>query len=229
MHIIPVVDIRGGIAVRAARGDRANYGPMASPLASSPDPVAVAAGLRSLFPFRTLYVADLDAIEGRGRDTATQMRLLASWPGSELWVDDGRRGGGQPESGAPSSSCRRCTVIGSECLSDPRHAAAGDILSLDFQGDTFLGPRELLETPALWPGRIIVMTLKRVGSGEGPDLERLQWAIANAGGKSVYAAGGIRHAKDLKALRELGVAGALIASALHDGQIKTGDLEEIAG
>jgi uncharacterized protein related to proFAR isomerase len=33
----------------------------------------------------------------------------------------------------------------------------------------------------------------------------------------------------LRRLSDLGVAGALVATALHTGQIKTGDLEEIAG
>ena len=47
------------------------------------------------------------------------------------------------------------------------------VLSLDFRGDAFQGPQEILAEPALWPQRVIVMTLARVGSGAGPDLERL--------------------------------------------------------
>ena len=45
----------------------------------------------------------------------------------------------------------------------------GFVLSLDFRGETFLGPQGLLDDAALWPHRVIVMTLARVGGGEGPD------------------------------------------------------------
>jgi phosphoribosylformimino-5-aminoimidazole carboxamide ribotide isomerase len=53
----------------------------------------------------------------------------------------------------------------------------------------------------------------------GPDWERLK-AIRNAGrGRHVYAAGGVRDADDLVALADRGIAGALVASCLHNGSI----------
>ncbi len=93
------------------------------------------------------------------------------------------------------------------------------ILSLDFDANGFRGPPELLETPNLWPGTIIVMTLDRVGEDRGPDLDRLRDIIASAEGRRVIAAGGVRHRADLKALAEASAAGVLIASALHDQRI----------
>jgi hypothetical protein len=102
MQVIPVVDIRGGVAVAAVRGDRARYLPLETPLApSTAEPVAIALGLRTLFPFRTLYVADLDGIEGRGADLATQAGLMQAWPGAELWIDDGIVGSEQTGVGNP--------------------------------------------------------------------------------------------------------------------------------
>lgn len=248
MQIVPVIDIRGGEAVAASRGDRARYRPLATPLAASADPVAVALGLRSLFPFPTLYVADLDGIEGRGADHATQRRLAEAWPGAELWIDDGSVGTEHADGGVPPlvssplwgesqpSRLVATHVIGSESLGavhDYRRARdrAGPaaLLSLDFRGDAFIGPPELLaDDAALWPGRVIVMTLARVGSGEGPDLARLASIVARAAGRQVYAAGGVRHADDLRALRDIGAAGALIATALHTGKISAVDLERIA-
>ena len=41
------------------------------------------------------------------------------------------------------------------------------------------------------------MTLARVGSGAGPDLDRLGRIRDAAAGKKVYAAGGVRDAGDL--------------------------------
>ena len=79
--------------------------------------------------------------------------------------------------------------------------------------------------PALWPQRVIVMTLARVGSGAGPDLRRLATIQSIASGREIYAAGGVRNADDLWALKEVGVSGALIATALHERQIVRSDLE----
>jgi phosphoribosylformimino-5-aminoimidazole carboxamide ribotide isomerase len=95
---------------------------------------------------------------------------------------------------------------------------------LDFRGDVFQGPPELLARPDLWPPRIIVMTLARVGGGAGPDLERLAAIRRAAGPRDVLAAGGVRDRADLDALQAAGAAGALVASALHDGRITGADL-----
>jgi phosphoribosylformimino-5-aminoimidazole carboxamide ribotide isomerase len=192
--------------------------------------VDVALGLRALFPFSTLYVADLDGIEGRGSDIATQARIAEAWPGRELWIDDGNIGA------AGLGPMIKSHVLGSESLASlddytRAREAAGPAapLSLDFRGDTFVGPDGLLDDPTLWPERMIVMTLARIGSGEGPDLARLSSIIARAGGRKVYAAGGVRDVDDLRALRAIGAAGALVATALHTGRITSGDLERIAG
>ncbi|MDQ8697399.1 HisA/HisF-related TIM barrel protein [Hyphomicrobium sp. LHD-15] len=230
MQVIPVIDVRGGVTVAASRGDRANYRTLESPLAASADPVAVAKGLWSLFPFQRLYVADLEGIEGRGADFAMQERLCKGWPGSEVWIDDGL----MQAPGAGEHLLRR-QVLGSESFSSLEDyartrqlAGAAAPLSLDFRGDDFIGPAELLADAAFWPHRVIVMTLARVGSGEGPDLARLESIVAHAGAREVYAAGGVRNGDDLKALAGIGVAGALIATALHAGKITRRDIEAIA-
>jgi len=237
MQVIPVIDIRGGVAVAAQRGDRARYRPLQTPLAASADPVAVARGLMSLFPFRTLYVADLDGIEGRGPELATQHRIADAWSGRELWIDDGS--GGRSRDPLIESQqfdhIIKSHVLGSESLTsgadyESVRKAAGPHapLSLDFRGDDFIGPRELLDDAALWPDRVIVMTLARVGSGEGPDLVRLSDIVARAQGRRIYAAGGVRNVGDLEALRDIGIAGALVATALHNGRISVRDLERLA-
>jgi uncharacterized protein related to proFAR isomerase len=99
------------------------------------------------------------------------------------------------------------------------------VLSLDFRGDAFQGPEEILAEPALWPHRIIVMTLARVGSGAGPDLERFAAIRSIAGGRKIYAAGGVRDAADLLALKAAGASGALVSTALHDRRIVAADLQ----
>ena len=89
MDVIPVIDLKGGVVVRARMGRRDQYLPIETPLSPTSDPVDVARGLLDVHPFATLYVADLDAIEGRGDNRATLMRLRARFPQLVLWVDNG--------------------------------------------------------------------------------------------------------------------------------------------
>ena len=89
----------------------------------------------------------------------------------------------------------------------------------DFHAEQPLGPPELFGQPRLWPERVVVMTLDRVGAGHGPALARLRGTLELAPGKKVIAAGGVRDASDLAELEALGVHAALIASALHDGTL----------
>src|SRR5262249_54632339 len=115
-------------------------------------------------------------------------------------------------------------VLGSETQRDATVVQhfAGDArvaLSLDFRGPSFQGPPALADDPACWPQKVIAMTLARAGSGAGPDAARLCAIRAAAPGRQVYAAGGVRDAADLITLKRAGMAGALVASCLHDGRL----------
>lgn len=227
MEIIPVIDIKERTVVRAIEGHRDRYRPITTPLSRSSDPIDVARGLLSVYPFTSLYVADLDAIEGRGNNTGALDRLKAAFRNLTLWVDDGISDLDRATHWLAGG--RGVLVLGSETQTDGALARrfAGDprvVLSLDFRGDGFQGPRELLDDPTCWPARVIVMTLARVGSGAGPDLDRLSAVRALASGRRLYAAGGVRDAGDLAALRDAGIAGALVATCLHDGQVTGSDI-----
>lgn len=218
MQLIPVIDIRGGAVMRAVAGDRAHYRPLATPLATSCAPLDVVAGLLTLYPFEAIYVADLDAIEGEGDNRADILRLLEVFPDLRLMIDAGRRFRDW------RGQARVEPIIGSESLTGAEMLsfARGDphvLLSLDFRDELFLGPEALLSSPELWPKRLIVMTLARVGADAGPDFARFAEIVARAEERSVYAAGGVRGAEDLARLEALGAAGALVASALHDGRL----------
>ena len=53
--------------------------------------LAVARGYRALFPFQTIYVADLDGIEGRGANSRLVQSSAAALPDVEFWIDAGLR------------------------------------------------------------------------------------------------------------------------------------------
>ena len=63
------------------------------------------------------------------------------------------------------------------------------------------------------------MNLRRVGSGLGPDHELTMHLATRIPGCQVYAAGGVRSIEDLLQVQATGAAGALLASALHEGRI----------
>jgi phosphoribosylformimino-5-aminoimidazole carboxamide ribotide isomerase len=230
LRAIPVIDLMGGQVVRAHLGDRASYRPIESPLSPTSDALDVVRGLLSVYPFPTLYVADLDAIQSRGDNIPVLRRIRGEFPTLDLWIDNGAA---DPDAlDAIVGADLGAPVIGSESQRDialiARHRDSKRIvLSLDFRGDTFQGAGEILAEPKLWPRRVIVMTLARVGSLAGPDLARLAAVRAIAGGRELYAAGGVRDAADLSALKAEGAAGALIATALHNGRIDKASLDAI--
>jgi HisA/HisF family protein len=222
--IIPVLDLKRGAVVRARAGDRANYHPIVSPLSADSQPASVLRGLLGLAPFPIVYIADLDAIAGAGDHRAVLGKLAEANPGIAFWLDGGFTG---LASARPALQPGIIPVFGSETLADDEalaavHAALGAdgfILSLDYRGADFLGNPDIARRVELWPNRLILMTLDRVGTGGGPDIEGLRQLRRRAAPRTVFAAGGVRGESDIVALEEAGIAGALVATALHDGRL----------
>jgi phosphoribosylformimino-5-aminoimidazole carboxamide ribotide isomerase len=220
MDITPVIDIRNGVAVRAVAGRRAEYRPLVTPLAKTSAPLDVATGLMSLGDFRTLYIADLDAIEGRGDNRAAVREIARRFPKVSLWVDAGFRRADDTRDWLATETVE--AVFGSESIESLavlERLPARAILSLDFRADELLGPEGMLSASALWPRRVIVMTLDRIGAGAGPDFDKLTSVRELAGDRAVIAAGGVRGQEDILGLKTAGAAGALVATALHEGRV----------
>ncbi|HYH17931.1 MAG TPA: HisA/HisF-related TIM barrel protein [Azospirillum sp.] len=232
-QVIPVLDLRNGGVVHARRGERGRYPPLDSTLCAGNGPVAVVRGLLGLFAFRVIYVADLDAIEGTGDNGAALDRLAAAFPEVGFWVDAGFRNAEQVRGflarGTGDAVLGSESLDGIEPLAVLKAEPAGRriVLSLDFR-DRFVGPPDLPGRTDLWPHRVIAMTLARVGSGAGPDRDRLADLRRAAPHAALFAAGGVRDAADLWDLAAQGVAGALVATALHDGRIGRATLEALA-
>lgn len=217
MQILPVLDLMGGVVVHGRGGRRDSYRPIASPLGSAEDAAGLARALLREADAGTLYVADLDAIEGKPLQAGALTAIRDGVPAAQLWVD----GGFADPAAARSLPPGLRPVFGSESLQSVPSAWPPDsILSLDFAGACFRGPAELLNRSDSWPCDIIVMTLAAVGSDAGPDMARIADIVRRAGGRRVFAAGGVRNREDLAALHEAGCHGALVASALHAGRLR---------
>jgi phosphoribosylformimino-5-aminoimidazole carboxamide ribotide isomerase len=229
MEVIPVIDLSGGLVVHARMGRRELYRPIRTPLARTSHPVDVVGGIMSIYPFTTLYIADLDAIEGAENNRNSIVHLKQAFPQIRFWVDSGIE---DAETAAKWLPLGMDLVLGTETQTDTSTVShfSGDprfVLSLDFREGAFQGPSTLLMHTDCWPARVIVMTLDRVGSQSGPDLERLRAVKAAAKDRAIYAAGGVRGADDLRALVNAGITGALVASALHNGQITAADVHAL--
>ena len=226
--IIPALDLKGGAVVHAHGGARSEYRPIETPLGAADDPVALARALLAVTGSTVLYIADLDAIEGVGNHFDVCRDLASALPQSELWIDAGFTNVTDCAFWLPLGAT---LVIGTECLSfaedwQELRAAFGQslVLSLDYGAEGMRGPAALFAEPAHWPERIIAMSLDRVGTGNGPDVARLQGVVELAGLRSVYTSGGMRNVGDLEQAAEAGASGALIATALHRGAVTQNEI-----
>ena len=241
MRLIPVMDLRDGVVVHAVKGERKHYHSVESLLSPTADPLVVARAFRDKLGSSELYIADLDAIQGRG-DHGQLIAELTQQVGAKLFVDAGV---------ANAESALRLlahgvakVIIGSETL--PGWDALGRIrgvvpsgrlvFSLDMQGGRVrssspelaaLSPLELLERVYTdgWQ-EVILLDLARVGTGAGVDRAMISQARTRFPGLAVLVGGGVRDVEELIELKELGVAGVLLATALHRGVITQKELQE---
>ncbi len=221
MEIIPAIDLMHARVVHAKKGRRSQYKPVHSRLCKRSEPRAVIDALLGVYPFQTLYIADLDALMQKRCNHPLIDDLRRAYPAITFWIDQGL-----PRDRLPAvQRDRAISVIGSESLSPKTLpllrdvAAHGHILSLDFFNQRLLGPAVLGEDAGLWPEKIIIMSLACVGGSGGPDFERLgrfsrRWPEA-----FFIAAGGIRHQQDIERLDRMGIKAVLVASALHSGSL----------
>ncbi|HWH74277.1 MAG TPA: HisA/HisF-related TIM barrel protein [Methylibium sp.] len=213
MHIIPVIDLLDGRVVRAVKGERAAYRPIESLLCPGAAPLSLADRLCEHCATDTLYLADLDALQGRAAQLDVLRALLDADPARQLWLDAGfadATASARLLAALGPAAARVTPVYGSESLRT-REALARCFAPLD--------PAGIRACPALWPARLIVMTLERVGSGAGPDLEAFAAVRRAAPRATIAGAGGIRDEADLAACAAAGAQAWLLASALHDGRI----------
>lgn len=244
MLILPVLDVMRGQVVHAVGGRRSEYQPLASQLTHSTDPVAVMAAIRNWFGWTQFYVAELDAITRQGEMPALEHYGHHLPPTYRVWLDAGVR------SVADVTEIHRAhvaqIVIGSETLKGAEEGRAiveaiGSeqlTFSLDLRDGRLIGAgaenwdnpetaaEALIDAGAQ---RLIVLDLARVGESAGTGTNELcRKLIRGHANVAVLAGGGIRGVDDLRRLADIGVSGALVASALHDGRITPEDLARLA-
>jgi HisA/HisF family protein len=232
--VIPVIDLKDGLVVHsragkhARAGKRAEYRPLASPFGPPHDPVAIARALLSITYSPILYVADLDAILGRGNNFQLCRELADAFPGTTLWIDAGFTDASDCAFWLPLGAT---LVIGSETVAsgdawDNIRSSFGDniVLSLDFDEQGVRGPEAVTRNRALWPRRLILMSLGHVGREQGPDVARFTATMDVAENREVYVAGGICTLGHVEYVAKLGASGVLAATALHGGTLTRNEI-----
>jgi len=242
MEIIPVLDLKKNLVVHAIKGQRNQYQPVQSPLSPTAGPVDVAKALIKETRCRSLYIADLDAIQGQGHNRDA-IGDIASHLDTDLWVDQGIS---DPSSAkALLAAGADVVIIGSETLSDIEslkdlyRALPPEqlVFSLDIkQGRVIsmaeelngLAPIKALDALAgLGMDRIILLTLDVVGSGQGPDLQLIREAGQRFAQLKFIAGGGIKTPGHLEKLAAMGANAALVATSLHKGWITKEDIASL--
>jgi len=237
-RLIPVIDVMGGVVVRAIAGRREGYRPVVSNLTRATDPFSVAAALLQTTGGSELYVADLDAIMGRGQLSPTINQLLAESAGP-VWLDAGF-GPRHDILDLPASPHLRPVVGFETCrtpdfLRDFTFSPGPQVLgfSIDLRGGELIGNWSQWgvadRQDAIGVARVavslavrtlIVLDLARVGTGTGCGTEPLLRAIRDEFPHiELIAGGGVQTWADIDRLGEAGADAVLIASALHDGTI----------
>jgi phosphoribosylformimino-5-aminoimidazole carboxamide ribotide isomerase len=225
MRLIPVIDLKDGVVVHAQRGQRSTYLPINSPLCPSADVYEVIEAFLQLADFKLIYLADLNAITQQGDNQTVIHALLCRYPLITFWLDAGYQSPNLVFAGVNNYR----PVLGSECCTAKQFSATKNaLLSLDFSSnDTPLGETALFEQSDLWSEQVIIMTLARVGSDSGADIEKLHFYQQAYPQTDFIAAGGVRNLTDLKQLKAIGINAALVASALHTKAISKADIANL--
>ncbi len=204
MNVIPVIDLLDGTVIHAKHGQRNAYQPITSKLTHSSKPIDIIAALLDIYPFNTIYIADLNSIQQQSSTQRNHFSLIQNltqrYPNIKFWVDAGIR---------DSAMLREWhhlkikLVLGTENFSDYAmyqsvvKAIDNDFcLSLDFMNHKYTGATDIRDTPKEWPNSVIAMTLASVGSNAGPNIAELNRIKSMHPNGNVIAAGGIRNIDD---------------------------------
>ncbi|WXG39898.1 MAG: HisA/HisF-related TIM barrel protein [Candidatus Freyarchaeum deiterrae] len=239
MRVIPVIDMLKGEAVQAIRGERQKYQPLKTVLAPSSDPTDIAIAFQESFGFNELYIADLDAIMGTVSNLEV-IKKISDTTDLKLIVDAGVNNPRDARRILKAGAEK--VIIATETLSSIKQLgecvkAVGKqkiVGSLDYKEERILTKSEeimklnvaraaeMFEKNGV--SEIIFLQLSRVGTLQGLETKNLKEIIQTVK-IPVLTGGGIESVSEIIALRNLGVAGVLVATALHKGNIRPEDLQ----
>ncbi|MDA3147921.1 bifunctional 1-(5-phosphoribosyl)-5-((5-phosphoribosylamino)methylideneamino)imidazole-4-carboxamide isomerase/phosphoribosylanthranilate isomerase PriA [Leucobacter sp. UCMA 4100] len=238
LELLPAIDIVNGKAVmlhQGVAGTETDYG---SPLDAVTEWVKRGA--------EWVHIVDLDRAFGRGSNTELIREVIDRTGEVKVELSGGIRDTKSLETILEIGPTR--VNIGTAALENPEWTAEiiaeyGDkiAVSLDVRGETLAGRGWTKEGGNIWQvldrleavncPRYVVTDVTQDGTLQGPNVELLA-EICKRTEKPVVASGGIATLADLEALRGLvgsGLEGAIVGTALYDGQFTLEEALTVAG
>jgi len=228
-RIIFVMDLKDGVVVHARKGEREKYEPVHrfSSVVDASEPAYV---VKKVNPTE-VYIADLDKIMGKG-DNKVKIREIRAFV-RDIMLDFGVR---SVKDAFEAVEFADNIVLGTETASlELIDAVVGSVpsgvhvsVSIDIlRGQVLARDRKLREFEPLQLVKmlneyalkdVILLNLDKVGTKWGVDADFYGSAVAKSS-HNILCGGGVRGCEDLIKLKDVGVSGALVATAIHDGSI----------
>ena len=228
--ILPAIDLRDGRVVRLQQGDFARETVYAT------DPAAVAVGFANAGA-RWLHVVDLDGARAGEPAHRREIEAIVAAVGERANVEVA--GGLRDEASVAAvlAMGARRAVVGTAALADPsfaerliaRHGAERVAVAIDVRDGLAIGQGWVPGTAGVEVAAAVerladmgvetfqVTAIERDGLLDGPDL-RLYSRLMAVGRGAIIASGGIATLEDLRAIRDIGCAGAIVGRALYEGR-----------
>ena len=224
MEPIPAIDLKDGLVVRATSEQRQNYPPLRTALFPQAKPDIVVQTLLQYHTFKTIYLADLNAIMHHSHNYNIIKQVARHFMGVTFWVDVGLRNIENYWMLRELAS-NIVPVVATETF--PKVEVLDSlttenyVLSLDFKHHRLLGHIDFLHASAQWPSSVLVLSLDAIRQG-APDHAAVETVIAqNIKKRRLVAGGGVRCSNDLSALQAKGIHGVLLGTALYEGHLFT--------
>jgi phosphoribosylformimino-5-aminoimidazole carboxamide ribotide isomerase len=225
--VVPAVDVLDGRAVRLERGD---YDTVA---AEAGDPFELIARVAAARP-PLVHVVALGAARDGGVPLELARRAVDAASPVPVQLGGGVRS--VPDAEALRAAGVARVLVGTAAFGripledfvsalDDRLVVAVDVADGVVRTNGWLGSSSLSTSEALarcnaaGVTRILCTAIDRDGTLSGPDLDLLREARAGFGG-SLLAAGGIRDAADVEAVRRVGANGVVVGRALLEGSLE---------
>ncbi|WMW21352.1 HisA/HisF-related TIM barrel protein [Methanolobus mangrovi] len=227
-RIIFVLDIFNQTVVHAQGGNRSEYKPIhfSSHICNTSDAIKIVDAVKPA----EIYIADLNLLQKIGKREKNFDIIQAVSEKARVMLDPGITSVSEIED---VMEIVQSVILGTETASLETIKQASSLypkrinVSIDKKNGKILtndpsmpdDPFKIVELLNDYDLEdIIILDLDRVGTSSGIDSQFLS-KIASISDHNVLLGGGVRNVEDIEALEGIGIKGALVATALHNGSI----------
>lgn len=223
-RIVFVIDLLNGKVVHAIKGEREKYQPVKnSKICDSAQPFEMISAVKP----REVYIADLDRLSYSGNNFEAINKISSL---ARTMVNIGVR---KNEDIETCLGIADAVILSSEASSFELMKYASKnypdrtSITIDIKnGAVLTEDRDLRKEPEelikllneLKIKDIVIIDLSKVGSNMGINEDFLR-KVARVSHHNILFGGGIRDINDVRILKEIGINGALVATAAHNGKI----------